>query len=57
MSLYRERILPRKLRLDRWYLDHSGPGLDARILLRTAGIVVGVKRPRWTRARRRRRIA
>ena len=51
MDLYESEILPRKLRLDRWYLQHSGLRLDARILLSTAGIVVGIKRRRWTRPR------
>jgi lipopolysaccharide/colanic/teichoic acid biosynthesis glycosyltransferase len=53
LDLYREQILPRKLRLDRWYLDHRGLRLDARILARTGAILLGIPRPRWTRERRR----
>ena len=52
VDLYREEILPRKLRLDRWYLDHRGLRLDARILARTGAIVLGIPQPRWTRERR-----
>ena len=52
VDLYRERILPQKLRLDRWYLDHRALRLDARILARTGAIVLGIPRPRWTRDRR-----
>ncbi len=52
IDLYRERILPEKLRLDRWYLDHRALRLDARILAGTGAIVLGIPRPRWTRDRR-----
>lgn len=48
IELYREKILPRKLRLDRWYLAHQDIRLDARILLRTAAILLGQQRRRWT---------
>lgn len=48
IQLYRDKILPRKLRLDRWYLVHQGVRLDARILLRTAAILLGQQRRRWT---------
>jgi len=51
VDLYRSRILPRKLRLDRWYLEHRAVRLDARILLRTGAIVLGIPRRRWTRSR------
>jgi lipopolysaccharide/colanic/teichoic acid biosynthesis glycosyltransferase len=52
VDLYREQILPEKLRLDRWYLDHRALRLDARILARTGAIVLGIPRPRGTRERR-----
>jgi lipopolysaccharide/colanic/teichoic acid biosynthesis glycosyltransferase len=52
LDLYRDQILPRKLRLDRWYLEHRGLRLDARILARTGAILLGIPRPRWTRERR-----
>ena len=37
---YRREILPRKVSLDRWYLDHQSVRLDSRILLRTARLVL-----------------
>jgi lipopolysaccharide/colanic/teichoic acid biosynthesis glycosyltransferase len=51
VELYRTRILPRKLRLDRWYLDHWRVALDVRILMETAGIFLGGTRRRWRRRR------
>lgn len=38
---YREEILPAKLRLDAEYLDTRSTLLDLRILVRTAGVVLG----------------
>jgi lipopolysaccharide/colanic/teichoic acid biosynthesis glycosyltransferase len=50
---YRDTILPHKLRLDRWYLAHSGVRLDAQILLRTVALVLRPRdvRPAHTRPR------
>lgn len=42
MGRYRHVIQPRKLRLDRWYLQHRSTALDGWILLRTVAAVLGL---------------
>ncbi len=44
IDLYRDEILPAKLRLDSWYLEHRDLRLDARILARTGAILLGLPR-------------
>lgn len=44
-DLYAERILPVKLAVDRWYVEHASPAIDGLVVLGLAKRLVGLHRP------------
>lgn len=45
LDIYRHVVLPRKLRLDRWYVEQASPRIDALIVVATVGAVLGRPMP------------
>jgi lipopolysaccharide/colanic/teichoic acid biosynthesis glycosyltransferase len=44
-DLYAERILPVKLAIDRWYVEHASPRVDGLVLVGLARRLLGLRRP------------